>query len=151
MNRYLEKGAEATRTYQPRSGGINKNSDLYPTELLECMQYSCERFIKYFDYCTINDGKERPANPTSFFTYNLTDPYQGDFKLAEYREMNKIHRDWILENPEETRKIEKNSRKLFPEENHVGKFFSMELGLRIMKAYGEVTVLKKNPASGGSS
>ena len=85
----LSKGASATRTYQPRKGGANKNMDLYTPELYELMQTRCERFIKYFNYCTVIGENEDVVNPNSFFTYEPWHPYTGDFKVGEYTEMNK--------------------------------------------------------------
>ena len=63
--------------------------DLYTPELYDLIQTRCERFIKYFNYCTEKGHEEDVVNPFSFFTYELWHPYTGDFRVGEYIEMNK--------------------------------------------------------------
>ena len=57
--------------------------------------------------------------------------------------MNLIHRNWVLSQPEETRKFEKNAKKLFPEETHVGRFMTCGLGLKVVALNKSMTITKR--------
>ena len=119
--------------------------DLYTPELHELVQTKCERLIKYFNYCTVKGQDEDDVvNPFSFFTYELWHPYTGDFRLGEYIEMNKAQKKWVLSDPE-INKLDANAKKLFPEEKHVGRWFTLNLGFKVMKLNKVLTMTKRKP------
>lgn len=109
--------------------------------MIEFIQSRCEKYIKYFDYAQIEGSSI--INENAFFTYNIYSPFTGDFKCGEYLVMNERHKKWILDKPEETRKIKANAKKLFPDENHVGRYVSIGFGLLFIYTETLITITKK--------
>ena len=137
IKKVLFKGAQA---YVPRKGGINKNQDQYSEEQLALIKDKNERMLKYFGYASIK-GAEESKDHSTVVEY---DPKDGDeFKLSEWKNSNKDHMDWVINKAEEVSKIEVNAKKLFPEETHVGQYFSKETAYLCWNADSKVTI-KRN-------
>ena len=56
--------------------------------------------------------------------------------------MNKAQKKWILSEPE-SNKLEATAKKTFPEENHVGKWGTVNLGIKMMKLDKVLSITKR--------
>jgi hypothetical protein len=50
----------------------------------------------------------------------------------------------VLSDPE-INKLDANAKKLFPEEKHVGRWFTLNLGFKVMKLNKVLTMTKRKP------
>ena len=51
---------------------------------------------------------------------------------------------WVLSEPE-VNKIEVNAKKLFPDENHVGRWGTVNIGIKMIKLDKVLTITKRKP------
>ena len=56
-----------TTHYKPRTGGFNKNLELYKKKHLDLIKIKCQKYLKYFDYAYDTSSSEAKRDPYSIF------------------------------------------------------------------------------------